>query len=621
MLGGLLALYLLVPIVALLPRLGQAQFDAPGLGSALGVSALSATISSALIALGGIPLAYLLARARGRWADMLGVAVQLPLALPPLMSGILLIELVGPYSPAGRLFGGNLTDSLVGIVLAQTFVAAPFLIVAARSAFATVDPALLDVAATLGHHHWSRFRRISLPLAAPGIRAGLLLAWLRAFGEFGATVILAYHPYSLPVYTFVQFTGTGLDSTLAPTAAAVGAAATVLLLVNVNWWPGRRPARRGRQADAAAPPAGAHRAAPVGIDVAARVGSFELQLAHAGQASHLALLGPSGAGKSVTLRALAGLLGPDAGQVRLGADELGRLAPEVRPIGYVPQDAALFPHLTVWQQVLFGTDADPGLATWWLGRLGLAGLEDRLPGQLSGGQRQRVALARALVRRPRLLLLDEPFSALDTPVREELRRELRALQRETGVATVLVTHDPREAAFLAEEIVVLEAGRGLQSGSRAEVFGHPATPVVARLLGMADLRPGRLVRHDLLDTGRGQLAVAAPDLPEGAAVTWGVWPERLEVVADADRSDDALRYPAVVLDVVDYGARREALVRLDDGLDLTGRVAGGAAVVPGARCWVRVPLDAVGVWARPDVERGRPAAREAAGPISVPAAR
>ncbi|MGH9068759.1 MAG: molybdate ABC transporter permease subunit, partial [Acidimicrobiales bacterium] len=240
-LGGLLALYLIVPIVALLPRLGQARFGAPGLGSALAVSAVTATISSALIAVGGIPLAYLLSRARGRVAQVLGVAVQLPLALPPLMSGILLVEVVGPYTFLGRAFHGSLTDSLVGIVLAQTFVAAPFLIVSARSAFATVDPALLDVAATLGHRHRARFARVSLPLAAPGIRAGLLLSWLRAFGEFGATVILAYHPYSLPVFTFVQFTGTGLRATLAPTAAALGAAGAVLVLA--NWYPTRALAR------------------------------------------------------------------------------------------------------------------------------------------------------------------------------------------------------------------------------------------------------------------------------------------------------------------------------------------------------------------------------------------
>ena len=132
------------------------------------------------------------------------------------MCGILLIYLVGPYTFLGRLFGGNLTNSLTGIVLAQTFCAAPFLIVAARSAFGALDPATLDMAATLGHSEVSRFRLVALPLAAPGIRAGMVLAWLRAFGEYGAVIILAYHPFSLPVYTYNQFSGIGLPTTWLP---------------------------------------------------------------------------------------------------------------------------------------------------------------------------------------------------------------------------------------------------------------------------------------------------------------------------------------------------------------------------------------------------------------------
>ncbi len=132
------------------------------------------------------------------------------------MSGILLIYLVGPYTYVGRLFDGPLTHSRVGVVLAQTCCAAPFLIVVARSAFATIDQALLDVAATLGHSEFSRFRRVALPVAAPGIRAGMLLAWLRAFGEYGAVIVLAYHPFSVPVYTYNQFSGVGCQQRSRP---------------------------------------------------------------------------------------------------------------------------------------------------------------------------------------------------------------------------------------------------------------------------------------------------------------------------------------------------------------------------------------------------------------------
>ena len=220
------------------------------------MSAIAATIAVVLIALLGIPLAYVLARSTGRLANAVGIAIYLPLALPPLMSGILLIFLVGPYSTLGRFFDGQLTDSLTGVVIAQSFVSAPFLIVAARSAFAAVDPALEDTAATLGHGALSRFWRVSLPLARPGIRAGLLLAWLRAFGEYGATVILAYHPYSLPVFTGVQFQGTGLDATLAPTALALAVAAAVVGLDAIHPHLRRWPLAEPR------PPRSHHRSRP-----------------------------------------------------------------------------------------------------------------------------------------------------------------------------------------------------------------------------------------------------------------------------------------------------------------------------------------------------------------------
>ncbi|MGH9083264.1 MAG: molybdate ABC transporter permease subunit, partial [Acidimicrobiales bacterium] len=226
-LGGVALLYLTVPIVAFAVRLaatGQRGFHDPGIFEALGVSVECATISAALIATFGVPLAFVLARSRSRLGSVVGVVVQLPLAVPPVMGGILLVYLVGPYTFLGRLFGGHLTDSLAGIVLAQTFVAAPFLVVAARSAFASIDPGLTDVAATLGHGEVGRFLRVAVPVAAPGIWAGLALSWLRAFGEYGATVVLAYHPTSLPVDTFTEFSAGGLPGTMAPTALALGVA-------------------------------------------------------------------------------------------------------------------------------------------------------------------------------------------------------------------------------------------------------------------------------------------------------------------------------------------------------------------------------------------------------------
>ena len=196
-LAALLALYLVAPLAAGILQAGLADWRGAALGDlarASGVSFASATLATGFVALGGIPLGYLLARVPGRGMALLGFVVQLPLALPPLASGILLLFLFGYASPVGRLFGGALTDSFAGIVLAEAFVAAPFLVIAARSAFAGVDPVLEDVAASLGHRPPAVFRRVSLALAWRGIWAGMLLTWLRAFGEFGATVMLAYHP-------------------------------------------------------------------------------------------------------------------------------------------------------------------------------------------------------------------------------------------------------------------------------------------------------------------------------------------------------------------------------------------------------------------------------------------
>ncbi|MGH9103561.1 MAG: ABC transporter ATP-binding protein, partial [Acidimicrobiales bacterium] len=344
---------------------------------------------------------------------------------------------------------------------------------------------------------------------------------------------------------------------------------------------------------------------------------FHLRVAHSCQTPHLALLGPSGAGKSMTLRCLAGLLGAGAGEVRLGGTELGPLAPEGRNVGYVPQDAALLPHLSVWRQVLLAVGAEHARAAWWLARLGLSGLEGRLPDQLSGGQRQRVALARALVREPRVLLLDEPFSSLDAPVRDELRREVRKLQRETGVATVLVTHDPDEAALLAEEIMVLEGGRSLQAGPRRDVLDRPATPEVARLVGMGSVRTGRVVGRGEIETDGTRLAVAGLGIPPGAQVSWSVRPERIVLEDGPSRPSGSpglagssrlpgspgppglagAAHPCTVLDTVELGAWREVLVRLDGGLELMLRAPSGAdAAVPGDRRRVLVPAEEVRAW-------------------------
>lgn len=548
-LGLLLAAYLCAPLLACLPQIGLADWrgmDGATLLRALWTSVASASLATCAIALGGIPLGYLLARSRSRRMAFLGFLVQLPLALPPLASGVLLLFLMGPYSPLGSLLGGvlgELTDTFGGIVLAQVFVAAPFLIIAARSGFGALDAGLEDVAATLGHGAWRRFTSVALPLAWPALRAGLLLSWLRAFGEFGATMMVAYHPYSLPVYTYVAFGAQGLPAML-PLLVP-----TLAIAVGVALFAAARPRPPAYPSDGEAPlvqpsllvPLDAARAAallPVwppngassggisggmsgdlssdipgdtsgGISSGApahlqlrirqRIGSFTLDLDWQAGARRLAIVGPSGSGKSLTLRLIAGLHADadDAAEctVALGAKVLSSLPASARALAYVPQDYGLFPHLTLAEQLAFPVGAQPESARAWLAHLGLAGLEQRKPAALSLGQRQRVALARALVRPCRLILLDEPFSALDTPRRRQLRQTLRAVQNEIDATTILVTHDPDEAALLADEILVLDKGRVLQVGPTAALFERPANLQVAALLGIENIGRGIYPGH------------------------------------------------------------------------------------------------------------------------------
>jgi ABC-type Fe3+/spermidine/putrescine transport system ATPase subunit/ABC-type sulfate transport system permease component len=600
-LGGLIVLYLALPLVAFALRFISAPkrgFHVPGLFPSLWVSISGATISLALITLFGVPLAYVLARSTSRVATVIGLIVQVPLALPPLMSGIVLIYLVGPYTFLGRLFGGRLTDSMVGVVIAMTFVAAPFLIVAARAAFTSVDQGLLDVAATLGHSNAARFLRVAVPVASPGIRAGMLLAWLRAFGEYGAVVILAYNPASLPIYAYNQFSGVGLPTTLAPTALAIGVAAAAVVLSRVRF----RGSARGTialptpRAPVKAP------TTPVRFDVDHRVGSFHLKLAHGSKGSHLAILGPSGSGKSALLRCLAGLYGSGPGSVWYGDRPVHDVPAEQRRVGYVTQGFSLYPHLTVWRHLLFATDATPELAAYWLAHLHLDGLEDRYPSELSGGQRQRVGLAQVLCRSPQVLLLDEPFSALDIPVRLELRRELRRLQHETGLATVLVTHDPEEAAFLSDEVIVIANGRALQSGTSRHVFSRPASPEVARLLGIANLHHATVVSPRQIDSHGALIATDVTDLAPGSSVLWSIRPERVTVAAALDPGEstgDALGAPltGTISDVADVGTAVDVFITVTDDLELQARTPDLLNLTVGDRCRIVLAPDAISMWA------------------------
>jgi molybdate transport system ATP-binding protein len=234
-----------------------------------------------------------------------------------------------------------------------------------------------------------------------------------------------------------------------------------------------------------------------------RLREFRLLTAFEAAADLVVLFGPSGSGKTVTLRSIVGILRPDAGYIRIDGEPVFDAARGIdvpmqrRRVGYVPQNYGLFPHLTVAENVAYGlarvaaAEARTRVGEM-LDRLELAAFAGRRPRELSGGQQQRVALARALVTRPRVLLLDEPFSALDSGLRMRLRRDLLHIQRQFRITTLFISHDLGEAYMLADKLVVYDRGAVLQIGSREEVFFHPASAQVARLTGTTNVFPAEL---------------------------------------------------------------------------------------------------------------------------------
>jgi sulfate transport system ATP-binding protein len=235
-----------------------------------------------------------------------------------------------------------------------------------------------------------------------------------------------------------------------------------------------------------------------------------------------ALLGPSGCGKTTLLRIIAGLESPDAGQVLLDGEDASARHVRERQVGFVFQHYALFKHMTVFENIAFGLRVKPRAqrpseaairekVKSLLELVQLDWLADRYPPQLSGGQRQRIALARALAVEPRVLLLDEPFGALDAKVRKELRRWLRRLHDEMHITSVFVTHDQEEAMEVADRIVVMNQGRIEQEGTPDQVYDHPATPFVLQFLGDVNLFHGRDHAPGAVVSSPGVSAEAAAD--------------------------------------------------------------------------------------------------------------
>ena len=264
----------------------------------------------------------------------------------------------------------------------------------------------------------------------------------------------------------------------------------------------------------------------------------------------VALLGGSGCGKTTTLRMIAGFTEPYAGEVRIDGKRMNKIPPYKRNVGIFFQNYALFPHLTVFENVAFGLKLQK-LPKEEIGEkvadmlklVKLTGLEKRYPRELSGGQQQRVALARALVTRPSVLLLDEPLSNLDAKLRVEMQVEIKRLQKELGITTIIVTHDQEEAVSLADRVIVMNEGEVLQVGRPKEVFDFPASPFIADFMGFTTFLNGRVeeISPDGVKVRCGENVLIAPAeqgsfLAEGDACILTIRGENMEVAQSAGQN-------------------------------------------------------------------------------------
>ena len=455
---------------------------------------------------------YAVSGALRAWID--GV-LTLPLVLPPTVVGFFLLLLFGRRSFVGQALehvGLMIAFSWPATVIAATVVAFPLMYRTSLGALEQVNPTLLQAARTLGATEWVVFRRIQLPLAAPGVLAGTVLAFARAMGEFGATLMLAGNipgrTQTMPIAIFSAAESGDMRGAMIWVALIVVLSLAIIRLLHYERK--RRPALPiGNALPDAGPtlttaaakrPETGQSSFRLEIDAVRKLENFTLQVSLKTAQGAAGLLGPSGAGKSMTLRMIAGVTTPDSGRIVLNDRILfdsttGQNVPAAqRRIGVVFQDYALFPHLTVADNVGFGLrglskEDRRARVNQQLTTMQIAYLANRYPKEISGGQRQRVAIARCMAINPDALLFDEPFAALDPHLRRQTEEQLRTTLADFKGAVVFVTHDMEEAFRFCTDLLVLDGGKVIASGPKHQLFENPGTVAAARLTGCKNIVP------------------------------------------------------------------------------------------------------------------------------------
>lgn len=529
--------------------------------SPLWISLKTAGLATGFTFFVGIAAAYWMLNYRGRWKPIIEGLFISPLILPPTVVGFLLLLLFGRNGPLGQFmarFDFTVVFTWYAAVITATVVAFPLMYKTALGAFEQVDSSLLQVAQTLGASRARVFWRILLPLSIPGLLAGTTLSFARALGEFGATLMLAGNipgqTQTIPMAIYFAVEAGAMNEAWLWVIVIMTISLSGIIAVNL-WQKQYERQIRGQQlgmVEAHEPVNGravntqmaSRMALPslhcsgitqgLMVDLEKQLDSFSLNTRFVADQETLGLLGGSGSGKSMTLRCIAGVETPTRGRIVLNGQTLFdstqriNLPSHQRKVSLVFQNYALFPHMTVSQNIAFGLQRLPKALrshriTQYLALVQLQGLGDRYPHQLSGGQQQRVALARALATEPEALLLDEPFSALDTYLRSQMERQLvETLSTYSGV-TLFVTHNLEEAFRVCEKLMVMSGGRAIAFDSKHQIFEHPRTLRVAQLTGCKNFS---------------RAAIAGSNQIE--AIDWGVQLQVVEALPQ-DLSDVGIR--------------------------------------------------------------------------------
>ena len=548
----------------------------------------------------GTASSFVFVRRPSRPTTALELGAMVPAMLPPLLIGVALLTAMAAF---------DIAPSLRTVTLGHVVYVIPFVIVIVAARLRSIDQELEQAARDLGASPLETLRRVTLPALLPAIVGAGLLAFAFSFDEVLITTFTIGLDPTLPMYVISR-----MRRTIDP---SVNAVATVLLavpwisvvlylvitrLLNRSGASGSDPLTAGKpdhgmtESDTLS-----NIVSVVGVtrrydDVMALADvSFEIPAG-----SFFALLGPSGCGKTTLLRVLAGLDRPDEGDVLLDGRSIIDVPPERRPFNIVFQRYALFPHMTVIENVAFG------LTTGGRGRgrqrkldiasrvdamltlVGLEGLGSRYPAQLSGGQAQRVALSRALINEPRMLLLDEPLSALDRNVRISVREELQRIHYELGTTFLLVTHDQEEALGIATRVALMNHGRLEQLGEAEDLYRRPATLFAARFIGAGTFLTGVAGerRGDSVDVAVGSISWSprTAEMHEGSDVVVMLRPEDVRLTAESDA-----RTSATVETCAYVGASYEVTASSPHGLF---RLSSPASLTVGERVFLGWDADA-----------------------------